>query len=395
MSETAVLAPPLGRLRVVSAKMAFPSQKRDFSQNQRRRYLNVRENRYSYRYLVRNCYNEAGRAMGLEYPSDFHATALCGVLLLADQVALKYGLDTSTAFYSGLMSCGRVHTCPVCQAKIQERRREEISNAMESAVTDGKKCVMVTLTFPHKSFDKLNEMLVKHAAALKMFRDGRMLKKELLFSGYIGLIRCLEITAGVNGWHPHTHELWFVDKDCDAYHLQKTILDQWEHACKETGLLTEDKVIDFRRRAVDVKDNARNSDYIAKMKDGHWGADREIAKASGKSSGGAHPFELLCECCGALPLSKERRKEMFLEYTKAIHGKRQLFWTRSLRNRYAVVEVSDQEIVDAPDEIGIIMGMISSARWKIVLREVAEAELLKRAETGGWQSVEDWFTERE
>ena len=28
--------------------------------------------------------------------------------------------------------------------------------------------------------------------------------------GFKGLIRSLEVTHGANGWHPHTHELWFL-----------------------------------------------------------------------------------------------------------------------------------------------------------------------------------------
>lgn len=34
------------------------------------------------------------------------------------------------------------------------------------------------------------------------------LKEELATAG---LIRALELTHGANGWHSHTHELWFFD----------------------------------------------------------------------------------------------------------------------------------------------------------------------------------------
>ena len=37
------------------------------------------------------------------------------------------------AFYQGLMSCGGIWTCPVCAAKISERRRQELKQAIEAA----------------------------------------------------------------------------------------------------------------------------------------------------------------------------------------------------------------------------------------------------------------------
>ncbi len=71
---------------------------------------------------------------------------------------MKLSKEHKKAFYTGLAVCGSVWSCPVCTAKIQERRRLEISKGMDKAYESGLKCVMVTLTFPHMSFQKLDDL---------------------------------------------------------------------------------------------------------------------------------------------------------------------------------------------------------------------------------------------
>ena len=359
---------------------------------------NRRETRYVLRWQIKNRFMDIGRKVGLVYPSDFHRTCKCGCVLISDSVGLYHGVVHKRAFYTGLSTCGNVWTCPVCSAKIQERRRVEISQGMDWGYANFKKCVMVTTTIPHKITDPLPDLLTKYADALRFLRSGRewqACKKKI---GFVGLIRSLELTVGKNGWHPHTHELWFVDPSCDAEELQNLILKRWENACIKTGLLTPDKIEAFREHAVNFKDNATNSEYLQKFDDGKaWGVDREMAKSSSKSSVfGCHPFELLCEYAGGLSdLSQEIRGDMFIDYAMAMKGKRQLYWSKGLKELVGITDKTDEQICEEPDEIAILLGQITPKRWKLVLDEFAEAEILYRAETGGWKDVDDWFIQRE
>lgn len=355
-----------------------------------------RDTRYSLRWQIKNRFMDIGRKLGLLYPSAFHRTAKCGSVLISNSVGLYHGIEHKRAFFTGLSTCGNVWTCPVCSAKIQERRRIEISKAMEWAYANGYKCVMVTLTNPHTSSDKLSDLLTKQADSLRLIRSGREWSNYKEKIGFVGLIRSLELTVGENGWHPHTHELWIVNQSCDVEELKKITLKRWENACIKTGILSDEKLEDFRLRSVNIKDNATNSDYLAKFDESKsWGIDRELAKGSSKSSrSGCHPFELLCECAGNLPMSKEVRGDMFIEYAMAMHGKRQLYWSQGLKKLVGIIDKTDEEICEEPDEIAILLGQISEKRWRLVLNEVAEAEILYRAETGGWKKVEEWFLER-
>ena len=134
---------------------------------------------------------------------------------------------------------------------------------------------MVTLTFPHYQWQQLSDLVAQRADALQKLRAGNPWTKFKQRMGYRGLIRSLELTYGDNGWHPHTHELWFVRADAEAEDMKAKILDRWEKCCARAGLLDLDnagQVEAFRAHAVDVKGNCSASEYLAKQDDSrHWG----------------------------------------------------------------------------------------------------------------------------
>ena len=62
----------------------------------------------------------------------------------------------------------------------------------------------------------LVELLLKQRQAFIYLRKGKQWDKFKSKNAFDGLIRSLEITYGLlNGWHPHTHELWFVSDKVD------------------------------------------------------------------------------------------------------------------------------------------------------------------------------------
>ena len=74
-------------------------------------------------------------------------------------IEIHKGLTNGKAFYHGLMACGSVWTCPVCAAKIAERRRLELKQAIEAAKVKGFGVYFVTLTIPHGVGDDLHQLL--------------------------------------------------------------------------------------------------------------------------------------------------------------------------------------------------------------------------------------------
>lgn len=294
--------------------------------------------------------------------------------------------EYNSAFYGNLVICGNVWACPVCAAKIQERRRGEIAQAIEWAYSSGLTASMITLTIPHTITDRLKPLLERQAEALRRMRSGRRFQRFKERYGYQGLIRSLELTRGQNGWHPHTHELWFTDhlSELDQIEMKREILAMWENACVRHGILDptdQKRVSAFRQHSVDIRFNADSSDYLAKQDDSrNWGVDREMSKGSSKTKG-THPFGILAKC------DKRENKVLWLEYTDAIKGKRQLYWSRGLKDLVGLDEKDDSELAEESREKADLLGLLSANDWKLITSSSSQSAVLDAAENQGWEGI--------
>ena len=348
----------------------------------------IRAERYRLLSGARAIFLWAGRQAGLEHPGNFHRTAKCRYVPHG-QVGVWRSQAHAGAFYSGLTTCGSAWTCPVCTVVVQERRREEISQAIDWAYAQGLQPVMVTLTFPHRAWHRLQDLLTQQADALARLRKGAPWDRLKKRWGYRGLIRALELTHGEHGWHPHTHELWFVDKHTDTQQMFGEILVRWRSACGRAGLLELADIAQVRAfdaHALDVKGNCSASDYLAKQDESrHWGADRELAKASTKAgrAKGRHPFAVLADAAdGDLPAIG-----LWLDYAAAIHGKAQLYWSRGLKALVGVDEMTDEELAGESRDTADVLGMLDVQQWRAIRRADLRAQVLDAAECSGWPGV--------
>lgn len=359
----------------------------------------TRSERYSLGRIARGIYAAEGARVGLRYILNYNRSAKCSYIAHSD-VDIKKSNRHGKCFFTGVFTCGSVWNCPNCTTKIQERRRVEIAHAMECFYSTGyMQAAMITFTFSHQFGDDLKDMLAKQKKALGYLRAGNAWINFGSVFGYDGLIRSLEVTYGSNGYHPHTHELWFIEKEFDNEKIKKylfakfrakkhhayrdsllalssreifttLLLDRWQSCCEKVGLIG--KSIDaFRKHAIDVKFEVSDSDYLAKQDDSrHWGADREIAKATSKKGRhkGEHPFVFLAKY--------EETGEgiwavRWLEYTKAFHGKSQLYWSPGLKNRVGIAELTDQEVADRKDDDATITYSVNPQEWKRVRNDQA------------------------
>lgn len=349
----------------------------------------LRADRYRFLGVARDLLIAEGRKAGLPHPHDYAKTAKCLHVRRDHGVSVHHSIEHKTAFYGGLVTCGSVWACPVCAAKVQERRREELARAIDWTWAEGLQPIMVTLTAPHhrrQSLKDLRQMQAKALTALRSNRGGQKMRERL---GYEGMIRALEVTYGQNGWHLHTHELWLVGRNVDADEAKALILERWRAACAKAGLLDmadPAQVRAFDLHSVDVKGRCSASDYLAKMDDGkHWGADREMAKASSKAGkrSGLHPFGLLAEAAEG----DRKAGTLFVEYAAAMKGMAQLYWSRGLKARVGLDEISDEELAERAEDTAVVLGQMVPEQWELVLRSKARARLLDAAEAQGWEGV--------
>lgn len=296
-----------------------------------------------------------------------------------------------TASYAGLQTCGSVWACPVCAAKIAERRRSEILAAMTAHRADGGAVFLLTLTAPHQRQDGIVDLLDKHARALRSFWSRWAVKKVLAEMGIIGQIRAAEVTHGRksefnNGWHPHHHILCFARLGRDGGALDEAtrkdwavrLYLQWAKCCEAVGLGCPS--FDHGLR---LDDGSKASAYVAK-----WGLEDEMTKGhTKKASHGETPFDFL-RAILADSTDKQARR-LFIEFANAFKGKQQLRWSPGLKKRFAIGELSDEELAAKQDDLARLLGSLTVAQWHDVLAVEGRALVLQLAASdGGWAAVE-------
>ena len=132
------------------------------------------------------------------------------------------------AFYSGLQVCASVWACPVCAAKISERRRAELVTAVALAKSMGLHVKLLTLTVPHGLGDELPVLLEQIRNAWRRTSSTRAGDKLRKLLGIKGTIRALEVTHGQNGFHPHLHVLLFLEQDATNGCIQGLFTPIWQ-----------------------------------------------------------------------------------------------------------------------------------------------------------------------
>jgi len=306
-----------------------------------------------------------------------------------ESVQVWKSTEHKTTHYKGLQTCGSVWRCPVCSAKIAERRRLEIITAMDAHQLAGGVVNLLTLTCPHQVKDNLSDLLAKQAKALNRFWSDRTTKAILAEMGTIGQIRALEVTHGRlspqnNGWHPHYHVMLFQGLGVDLGRFdplqvadwQSGLYVQWAKACKAAGLGEPSFAHGLK---LDNGDKAAK--YVAK-----WGLEDELTKGhTKKARHGETPFDFL----RSIVADKDDKQAaaLFVEFARTFEGKRQLHWSKGLKKRYQVADKTDDVLAAETDDKSILLGMITLDQWRDVLAVEARSIVLQVAASAGWDAV--------
>ena len=288
------------------------------------------------------------------------------------------------AHYKGLMVCGSVWHCPICAAKIAERRREELETAVEAAKARGWGVHFVTLTVPHGVGDDVSVMLDKLSNALKLMSSGNRsgLKHQLSSiddnAKVLGFVRALEVTHGKNGWHPHYHLIVFTPRSIGCSIVQHAYEAAWLSACRRSGLPEPRAMV-----GVTVQDGGKAARYASK-----WGIQDEMTRSQAKQgkTKGLSPWGFLRVYQGEShpDYSKGRAAALFREYADAFKGRRQLYWSNGLRALLQLSqEASDQELAEQDiDSTALLLGTLSVGQWARIRKARAQCAVLDAAEAG-------------
>jgi len=281
--------------------------------------------------------------------------------------------------YRGLFTCGNIWQCPVCASKISEKRRIELNQALKVADEKGLTVIHKIMTAPHHLGEALKDLSEKMGHARRLMQHRKPWKRLAAALKIVGNIRALEVThSWQNGWHVHFHVLLFINKKFDSETekrkqelqiLEGMIFEMWRDACLSAGLDAPS-----REHGVKLSDHA--DDYVGK-----WGCEHEMTKAHIKKGheGSLTPFQFLDEY-GA---GDTRYKGLFREYAKVFKGKKQLVWSRGLRDFLSMgIETSDEDLVDQDDLDSILFAQIPAKVWSVVAKKEKMGELLEVCRSG-------------
>jgi hypothetical protein len=297
------------------------------------------------------------------------------------EVQVFRSVEHRGTFYGNLAVCGSLWNCPLCAAKISERRRVELKQLQDAHQAAGGTVVFITLTFSHTFSETLPDILKRTAKALKLFKGDRAFQALKSFYDVVGTIRATEVTWGYdNGWHVHFHELWYLKGiGHDLSMLESSIYHLWHSACLCAGLGEPSKL-----RGVTVQ----GGDYAAHYA-GKWGLEQEMVKSHVKKGRGERftPWDFLRLYRDGDTDGQAVASQKFEEYAAAFKGRKQLVFSRGLKALYRIEDSSDQEIAEKLEDTARLLGVLTLAQWRRVLKYGDRGLLLKRAMLEGWPGV--------
>lgn len=285
-----------------------------------------------------------------------------------------------STYYKGLQVCGSVWCCPVCSAKIVERKRRELIQAMTAHRAAAGGVMLLTLTVPHTREEAAFEVTDKLLDAFRNFGQGRRSWTGLV-PGYVGSVRALEVTHGVNGWHPHLHVLVFTSSaltDVQRYGLADLLHGHWAAVTLRCGFTPLHRVHGLR-----LDDGSQAGNYATK-----WGFAEELTKANvkdGRREDSRTPWALLSD----YTLQADRiAGSLFVEFAKAFKGKSQLHWSRGLRKHFGLnAEKTDEQIANDTVESQDLEVACIGDDWSLIRRHELRGLVLKLLETSNWSAI--------
>ena len=311
---------------------------------------------------------------------------------LGQSVGIMHDGGSRPAGYSGIERCGSIWACPSCSAVIRAGRAREIEQAVKYHQEHGGSVLFFTGTLRHHQGDQLAvtlDAILEGWRKLTAGRPWKRIKEKYQVSGYI---RSIEVTLGANSWHPHAHVLLFLDADINAdqvEELRPSLYDLWARSVERAGgKRPTEKGLDLQKLDDDGKLLAK---YLAKVQDEKkrqtWSAGAEMTRADVKSGRGSSltPFQLLDE---HPDYDEATRARLWREFYLVSKGRRAITWSRGLKERCLIAEVTDADILDEAENT-LMVWRTSSKAYRRVLRSepVLLAVALELAEHEKWTQL--------
>lgn len=222
--------------------------------------------------------------------------------------------------------------CPVCAARMANRRAKEIEQALVGANRLGYQCLFLTFTVPHRKSHSTSYVLDRLDTCYHKLIDSQKVRKLKAEHGFVGQIKCKDYTVGENGIHAHLHCIWIFEDKGDPYaaasEINAIVEAKWDrivfnetgkHASKKHGFDLE--IIELGNP--DAADAAKIARYAAKAISVYM-SEGEKGKAS------KTPFDFLNAD------ATEEDRAAYLDFYKGQKGKHHISFSRGLKTKLNV-----------------------------------------------------------
>jgi hypothetical protein len=319
-------------------------------------------------------------------------------------VDINYNHELRYAWYSNLLRCGCAWICAFCATRKSEQDREDLSYAV-SLNLDKYVPVMVTLTMGHKRDDRLDYLINGLLSAYREMQHGRAWKLLVEEYGLIGTVRSLECTYSENGWHPHFHVLWLLDRETILgvkpenttdiawiTEIASSLRNQlsthyWRPTLTKLGYYcTDERGVNVQVGHVDIIEYIEKHGYNPETRDSEkWDIESEITRRTSKQAenGSRTMWDLLRDFGDG----DKRAGALFKEYAIATKGKNPLRWSPGLRDKLQVIDTPEETVLYAEPEVDTLLAYLTLDHWRVVRKNRAQGKLIKIASEGDARAV--------
>jgi hypothetical protein len=301
--------------------------------------------------------------------------------------------------YAGVQTCGSI-TCPWCGPKIGQKRREEITAAVDSHRYWGGKVLFGTLTLRHDKSQRHADLADAVAKCWHAATGGRGWARDRRSHGIIGNVRVWETTfSEENGWHVHVHFLLFVKGEwARPKGLLASMFARWRQGALRLGLsaplvIGQDLHEVTGKEAADQLGTYFAKEAVTKGQDEATAMGWELTNPNAKKRGSVTPGEVLMLAVAGFEVWRLR----WAEFERSMEGRRTIAWSKGLREELGLdVEMTDAEIAQAEEEDPTETLLVLPGRvFRQIARQVGmRAELLDVCREFGASTASLWLVAR-
>lgn len=256
--------------------------------------------------------------------------------------------------YAGLQHCGSVWADPVCAGRILLHRSLEIGAVLGQAVAQGHPLGFITLTMRHH---------LAQALALLWAAGQKGWQRAISGKGWVavqplveGWVRVWEVSfSWQNGWHVHIHMVVVLAKGANEQDLEEVaggIYNRWSRGLVAGGLEAPMRIGQDWHLVEGAAAPEALGEYLAKMADQPEAASRSLGlelthSMPGRSSKGLGTAPVWALLDQLVSTGEAEPLERWREWERVSKGKRQVGWSKGLRERFApeIESLGDDEIV--------------------------------------------------